>query len=593
MKDSDRVARKMFVKGVKDFQPPRHRYEHPYGIIGAGYMGIKTALALTADGQTDYVCFDRYDRVGGHCWLEAANKTTRLQTEFACYHVWFGRPWSTPDITKCGGPPLNWEIWPTRDRLLEHFQLAAEEYGMIPNCRFNIDVESTELRGKITDPNRYFEFTCVPKITQRKNMQGGGRLAHQIGNVEVETQDLTAQGYAGAFQRDTKREPYQWKCSCFAMWPGCLTNPRQVNYKGEDQFGGISEYGVEMRFDYNNVTGKRTVIHGHGAFTMENVRTCCEHGSLKVYVCCRKRNLTCPRVVSWFINQSNPPITAAHCLNMLKVAYKHCDYDPWDMHSVSCNSSRTHATLNAKTRFGIGDIYFLACAYGITEIVVDNIKRLTHRTVHLESGEKLEDIDNILKCTGMLPDWTVDKVLKLKYLHGFWVNGDPRRFLCADPDGLQASNLGTTTIGPGAWGNVQMMKHFWDVPGDWIRIENEGILTMVPKHSQGDPTPDCPAYFIEARHAVQTGMTIGGASPLLIAKQAENESYKNWMVNYCTPIQKFIEHATREWNEYEDMFRDKGMIPKDTPRVPYLYTVEYVEEQRTVHQQEMAAKYAR
>ena len=70
-----------------------------------------------------------------------------------------------------------------------------------------------------------------------------------------------------------------------------------------------------------------------------------------MYVVCRKRNLTCPRVVSWFINQVGcplvldgmygrmeslrnscstqireacPAITGAHCLNLLQVAYKLC-----------------------------------------------------------------------------------------------------------------------------------------------------------------------------------------------------------------------------------------------------------------------------
>ena len=43
---------------------------------------------MSNDGRQDYVIFDRYDRVGGHCWPECANKTTRLQTEFSAYHVW-------------------------------------------------------------------------------------------------------------------------------------------------------------------------------------------------------------------------------------------------------------------------------------------------------------------------------------------------------------------------------------------------------------------------------------------------------------------------------------------------------------------------
>ena len=57
---------------------------------------------------------------------------------------------------------------------------------------------------------------------------------------------------------------------------------------------------------------------------VRNIRTCCEYGCKQIYVVCRKRNLTCPRVVSWFINQAAPAITGRHCLELLQVAYKLC-----------------------------------------------------------------------------------------------------------------------------------------------------------------------------------------------------------------------------------------------------------------------------
>merc|ERR1719210_2882018 len=114
----------MAVKGLKSFKLPRHKYPHPYGIIGSGYLGMKTAMWLIEQGSgDDFVMFDRYDRVGGHTWLEMANKTTRLQTEFPTYHCWYGSEWSMPGKTICGGAPIEHELWPPRDKLLEHFQL--------------------------------------------------------------------------------------------------------------------------------------------------------------------------------------------------------------------------------------------------------------------------------------------------------------------------------------------------------------------------------------------------------------------------------------------------------------------------------------
>eukprot|EP00913_Durusdinium_trenchii_P025046 g23510.t1 len=219
-----------------------------------------------------------------------------------------------------------------------------------------------------------------------------------------------------------------------------------------------------MRCDYQNVVGKNVIIHGHGAFTMENIRTCCEYGMKHIYLVCRKRNLTCPRVVSWFINQASPPVTGAHCLNLLKVAYRLCGYDPWDMHSVSCNAARTNASFAQKTRFGIGDVYFLAAAYGLMEVVVDNIKR--------------------------------------------------------------------------------------SAPKSWNQ-----------------------------RHSVGTMFTYSIVSPAYREMTTHFDTYKHFIAHHCCPVDKLLTAALAEWNEYERSWREKGMVPKDAPYIPYPYTKEYIAEQ--------------
>lgn len=587
--DSDQVARKMIIRGIKSFKAPIHKYQHPYGIIGAGYNGIKTALFMEKDGQKDYVIFDRYHRVSGHAWLDCANKTTRLQTEFSCYHVWYGAEWSNTETTLCGGAPVDWEIWPSADRVIEHFEICAREYGIMAHCRLNTDIEYVELRGRPTDLDRHFYMHCAPKVPSqetKERRQGAGRPQLEAATVPEGAEEQQT-SYVKALRDDPSKEKYIFTASCVAIWPGNLINPRHVQYSGEELFGGHIEYGVEMRFDYSNVVGKRVIVHGHGAFTMENIRTCCEYGAKKIYVVCRKRNMTCPRVVSWFINQADPPITGVHCLNMLTQAYKLANYDPWEMHSVSTNSNRTHVTLSQTTRFGIGDIYFLSAHYGIMEVVVGNIKRCSYRTVHMEDGDKLEDIDVVLKCLGMLPDWTVDRVMRCKFMKGFWINGDPRRFSCADPNGIFASNFAATTIGPGAYGWIKIMKHFWDCPGDWAHIEDTGLLAMIPVHSAGEPEPDTPAYFLDAKHAQSTSILIMGLSPLLAEKARHDSAYKHWIANYCSPADKFLAACKEEWDFYEKLFREKDMIPKDTPYTEYIYSLEYIEEQRRVHARDM------
>merc|ERR1712217_400463 len=130
---------------------------------------------------------------------------------------------------------------------------------------------------------------------------------------------------------------------------------------------------------------------------------------------------------------------------------------------------------------------------------------------------------------------TVDKVAQIKFLKGYWINGDYRRSVIAVPDGIMASNFGGTTIGPGAYDWTKTIKHFWDVPMDWLQMEDGGMTGVIPIHNHGEPTEDTPAYFIDARHATSTGMAIHGMSVLLNEKCAQDGRYKHWLVNHVAP----------------------------------------------------------
>mmetsp|Transcript_24640 Transcript_24640/g.56883 ORF Transcript_24640/g.56883 Transcript_24640/m.56883 type:complete len:678 (-) Transcript_24640:33-2066(-) len=571
--DSDQVQRQMTVTGIKKFAPQEAKYPHPYGIIGAGYLGIKTSLFMSHYGRDNYVVFDRYDRAGGHCWLEMANKTTRLQTEFPTFHVWYGREFSMPGMEKCGGAPKDFPIWPTRDELLQTFDRCVEDFGLAAHMRFKTNVEDMEVVGKETSPDRYYLLTCRPVEYERKDVQGGGALAHQVGQDGVDA----AVGSSGKVIEDA--EPYQVKVSCLCQWPGALVYPRPVVYKGEEEFGGKIDYAVEMRFDYSHVVGKTVVIHGHGAFTMENIRTCLEYGSKKMYVLCRKMNLTCPRAVSWFINQSNPPIPAAHILDCLQDAYmKHIHIDPWTLHSVQGNAARSTAHIKQKTRFGIGDVYFLSSAYGLMELKIGNIKRCSYKTLHLEDGSKLE-CDCVLKCTGCLADWKVDKLLKIREMRHNWVNGDFRRCVTGEADGIDASSFASTTAGPGYYQLPKAMIHFWDCPAEYYQVIESGLYDQLPVHKAGEPNEEFPAYFFGAKHAANGGIMLAGACPLMRTKMQGDDDYKNFIEMHCIPLERIIKDAKEDWEHYEKHIRDKGMVPKDAPYVPYLYDEAYWKEQ--------------
>jgi len=273
-------------------------------------------------------------------------------------------------------------------------------------------------------------------------------------------------------------------------------------------------------------------------------------------------------------------------MDMLSVAYKLIGIDPWDIHSIVKNAERTTASIQQITRFGIGDIYFLSAAYGLMELVVGEVDHCSHRTLHLTNGRKLAT-DVVLKCTGFLGDWEVDRLLRLKELTGFWVNGDPRRAIVADPNGISAASFSATTTGPGTLAWCGMIKHFWDHPSDWLNLEAGGHLQMLATHKPGTPTEDTPGYMVGAYHASSTMIILTSASPLLGEKHQAFDVYKNYITHLCHPAEKMLKEAKAEWDTYERDFRDRGQVPIDSPYIPYPYDLEWIEKQYKIHSQVM------
>merc|ERR1711998_708819 len=101
--------------------------------------------------------------------------------------------------------------------------------------------------------------------------------------------------------------------------------------------------------------------------------------------------------------------------------------DPYDFWSVHSNAARNHVTILQNSRFGIGDVTFLMVAWGLLEFVVATLKRCSRHTLHLSTGDKLENVTIILKALGLLGDWAVDKLHNMKELVGQFCAGDFRR----------------------------------------------------------------------------------------------------------------------------------------------------------------------
>merc|ERR1719471_185562 len=88
-------------------------------------------------------------------------------------------------------------------------------------------------------------------------------------------------------------------------------------------------------------------------------------------------------------------------------------WDTWQAHSVTTDEHRTYANINSKTIFGVTDVYFLAGYYGLMEVVVDSIKRVTHHCLNTTKYNKVE-CEVFIKAVGTKPSFKIGKQLGIK-----------------------------------------------------------------------------------------------------------------------------------------------------------------------------------
>lgn len=540
----EQVARQMFVKGIESFSRQPRKYADPRVIIGAGHIGLRMAMFLH-DRNQDFVVFDRMFRVGGTSWMYQANATSKLQTEYGAYHLDYGMQYKIP--TDFSTP------WPSRNALLDHFQRVAEESGILPHIRLNTNVKAVESQGQKT---------------------AGGGL--EVDRYLLTTEKVSAQnlkfGKMVASPGNEKTVEEHFSGCAIAMFPGNLTLPRMETYKGEDEFDGDIGYGMFNEIDYGKLAGENVTIVGHGAFAVENIRTCCEFETAKIFLVCRRANLCCPRVVSMGANRSLMPLSNARFMQMMEPMYKIAGLDPWGYHSVSTNVARTNVQITQKARFGIGDVYFLTLYMGKCELIVDEgaVKRLSRHTVHLCNGRKL-DCKGVLKLLGLVGEMDIDRLLKIKEMLGFWVNGDPRMYVVAEPVSVMCTQMGGTSMSPGAYSWSIQGLYFFDYPRDLI----DGAMGqgMLPKHKSDttdDKTPR-PCYVVDARHGTSTGMAVGMLTPGLAAYERDSGFIKAARYRLCHPLKKFMAQAKEDWDYYAQKFLDEG-FGKEKPYPDYPYT---------------------
>ncbi|CAE7698912.1 unnamed protein product [Symbiodinium microadriaticum] len=308
--DSEEIARKVMVKGIKSFKRERHKWPSPIAIIGTGHAGLRQAMFFLKNKEYNFIVYDRKALVGGTSWIDQANTTSKLQTELGTYHLQYDED---------NPVPKNMSTWPSTAELLQHFREVSEEYGIMPYCKMCTNIKEIKIK------------TGTKQEVQAEMAQRG--WATQTYTLTLEPTDGTGDGRGdnigatGAPCEDVDH-------SAVIMYPGNLTIPKRCELPGEDTFEGEVSYAIMNDFDYGKVTGKQVAILGHGAFAVENLRTCMEFSCRQAYMVCRRKNLACPRVVSWFINQSVHPINGPLTMKSFLPMYNLLGFDPW-------NTSRT------------------------------------------------------------------------------------------------------------------------------------------------------------------------------------------------------------------------------------------------------------
>lgn len=535
--DCDEIARHVVLHGVKSFRRVKKHYEFPHLIIGAGHIGLKFAMTWLMEGVTNFLVVDRKAQVGGTSWLDQANSTSRLQTEVGVYHLEYHENHGWPDWAS-DNP------WPSRDKLLEHFQDVSERYGLLPYVRLNTSANSLNVIGK----------------------------------------EYWSQSYEVTMKTKGKEEEV-FRAASVSLFPGNLTNPKRVTYPGEDTFEGDIVYGISNAFNYEKVRGNNVMIVGSGAFAVENVRTCVEFCAKKVYMVCRRKTISMPRLVSWFINQSAQAISAKLTLDAMTPMYDLIGVDQWSYYSVISNEARTNVTIKQKARFGIGDVYFLAAACGYCEHIVDDTKRVSGNTIHLNSGRKLEDVRSILKLCGFNGEFANDRLLKIKELYGWWVNKDYRRYIVAEPIFVDAGNFGSTSFSPGAINWSETQAHLLMYPKDWEPLYEGNCF---PVH-EADEEISRPAYVVEALHGSLVGLTLGAMVRGIAERSMVTGPLKRQRQLEIHPPEKFLECCKREWNEWKTTIEDLGY----TGAPEYPYTLDMVKDLMQQEMTELARQQAR
>lgn len=575
------------ASGIVDFEHPRYPWPHPSVIIGTGFWGVKMGMQYMIHKNENFLMFDRHEKAGGDAWIMSATKHSRVQTDLGAFNIWFGHEYAyTGDAKDCelgtgfgtnpnttggredggraviglpfkgpGAPPRGpftgesgagsgVDYNPVRAQVIQSMNIAMREYNFVEKARFQTEVTQLKINGK--EDARDHSYTLTLK----------------------------------ALDKDPKC-PKDVQASVLYHFPGAYDINRIIDYPGEKEFGGQIGYGMGngqgglFVWDDGNMQGKRAAILGNGAFSVENVRSCCENGAYKVYLVTRRRSLPCPRIPCWFCHQAPKPTPAYMLLDFFKPMYELARIgDPWGYYAIN-KITPTNVKVTQSSRFGIGDVTFLALAYSIMEYRDGVLDHMTKNTLHLKLNngkeEKLEDMHHVCKALGLLGDPRVDRLHSMTHRAGNMINGDFRRILIADATGMDATRFTTFSAGPGACSFVKQWYYLHQRPWQFEKAVADGMMKIIPIHKISNTQPDQTVYMTNVQYEMASGTLFGSFFPESFGAYGDEDTMKYCLVHTMHPSDKYLEYVEKDWYRYQAMFKEFNGC-ENQAEIPYPYT---------------------